>query len=112
MTNLGSNFLERLGNRPTNGVNRMRSNPGGGGASEATEAPKFRAWIEGYGISSKSRCAVFAGDRRTTWGGVAGFGATVAPGINLGLSVDQSRSTIDVPLAFQWATLDLTQVGV
>src|SRR5262249_24561389 len=38
--NLGSNFLERLANQGTNGVNRIgRSNPGGGGASEATEAP-------------------------------------------------------------------------
>jgi uncharacterized protein with beta-barrel porin domain len=113
VSDLGSNFLERLANQATNGVNRIgRSNPGGGGASEATEAPKFRAWIEGYGISSKTDVqGDFAGDRRTTWGGVAGFGATVAPGVNLGLSVDQSRSKIDVPLAFQWATLDLTQVG-
>src|SRR5262245_14995273 len=32
--NLGSNFLERLANQGTNGVNRIgRNNPGGGGAS-------------------------------------------------------------------------------
>jgi len=111
--NLGSNFLERFTNQATNGVNRIgRSNPGGGGASEAAEAPKFRAWVEGYGISSKTDVqGDFAGDRRTTYGGVAGIGATVSPGINIGLSVDQSHSKIDVPLAFQWATLDLTQVG-
>src|SRR5436190_10854042 len=31
-TNLGSNFLERLANQATNGVNRIgRTNPGGGG---------------------------------------------------------------------------------
>jgi hypothetical protein len=73
VSDLGSNFLERLANQATNGVNRIgRSNPGGGGASEATEAPKFRAWIEGYGISSKTDVqGDFAGDRRTTWGSVA-----------------------------------------
>lgn len=112
-TNLGSSFLERLGAQATNGVNRIgRSNPGGGGASEATEAPKYRAWIEGYGQSSKTdEQGDFAGDRRTTYGAVAGIGATILPGVNVGLSVDQSHSKIDVPLAFQWATLDLTQVG-
>ena len=112
-SDLGSNFLERLANQATNGVNRIgRSNPGGGGASEATEAPKYRAWVEGYGISSRTDVqGDFAGDRRATYGGVAGIGATVAPGVNLGLSVDQSHTKIDVPLAFQWATLDLTQIG-
>lgn len=112
-TNLGSNFLERLANQATNGVDRIgRNNPGGGGASESTEAPKFRAWVEGYGISSKTDVqGDFAGDRRTTRGGVVGIGATLAPGVNVGFSADYSRSKIDVPLAFQWATLDLTQVG-
>ncbi len=113
LTDLGSNFLERLGNQASNGVNRIgRSNPGGGGASQAMDEPKVRAWLEGYGISSKTDAqGDFAGDTRKTYGGVAGIGATVAPGINVGLSVDQSHSKIDVPLAFQWATLDLTQVG-
>lgn len=113
VANLGSHFLERLANQASNGVNRIgRNNPGGGGASEATEAPKFRTWVEGYSISSKTDVqGDFAGDRRKTYGGVAGIGATVVPGLNLGLSVDQSHSQIDVPLAFQWATLDLTQVG-
>ena len=111
--NLGSGFLERLGNQATNGVNRIgRTNPGGGGASEAAEAPKFRAWGEAYGISARTELqGDFAGDRRTTRGGVAGIGATIAPGVNVGFSVDQSRSKIDVPLAFQSATLDLTQLG-
>ena len=35
----------------------------------------------------------------------------VAPGVNLGFSVDQSHTDIDVPLALQSATLDLTQLG-
>jgi uncharacterized protein with beta-barrel porin domain len=113
VTNLGSNFLERLANQGTNSINRIgRSNPGGGGASEAMEAPKIRAWIEGYGLSSKTDAqGDFAGDRRTTYGGVAGLGATLGSGVNVGISVDQSQSRIDVPLAFQWAMLDLTQIG-
>src|SRR5262249_27573813 len=101
VTNLGSNFLERLANQATNGVDRIgRANPGGGGASQAAEAPKFRAWLEGYGMWSKTDVqGDFAGDTRVTQGGVAGIGATVAPGVNLGFSVDRSHSKIDVPLA-------------
>lgn len=111
--NLGSSFLERFTSHATNGVNRIgRNNPGGGGASGAADAPRFRAWAEGYGMSSKTDAqGDFAGDRRTTFGGVAGIGATLVPGVSVGLSVDQSHSKIDVPLALQWATLDLTQVG-
>jgi len=113
VANLGSNFLERLGNQATNGFGKaVASNPGGGGASEATDAPRFRTWTEAYGISAQTGpLGFFVGDRRQTWGGVAGLGARVAPGVNVGVSVDQSRTAIDVPLALQSATLDLTQVG-
>ena len=113
LTNLGSNFLERLGNQATYGFGRaLRNNPGGGGASEATDAPRFRTWGEAYGISARTGAqADFVGDRRQTWGGVAGLGARVAPGVNVGISVDQSHTAIDVPLALQSATLDLTQLG-
>jgi uncharacterized protein with beta-barrel porin domain len=113
VTNLGSSFLERLGNQATNGFGRaLRNNPAGGGASEATEAPRFRSWGEAYGISASTGAqGDFVGDRRQTWGGVAGIGARIAPGVNVGFSVDQSHSKIDVPLALQSATLDLTQLG-
>jgi uncharacterized protein with beta-barrel porin domain len=113
VANLGSSFLERLGNQASGGFNRIsRSNPGGGGASEAAEAPQFRAWGEAYGISATTGpLGFFVGDHRQTWGGVAGVGARVAPGVNVGFSVDQSRTSIDVPLAFQSAILDLTQLG-
>ena len=113
VANLGSSFLERLGNQATNGFgNALRSNPGGGGASETTGAPRFRAWGEAYGISSSTGAqGDFAADHRSTLGGVAGFGATVAPGVNIGFSVDQSHTSIDVPLALQSAGLDLTQLG-
>jgi uncharacterized protein with beta-barrel porin domain len=113
VTNLGSNFLERLGNQATNGFGRAsRSNPGGGGAAESTDDPRFRTWEEVYGISARTNAqGDFAGDHRQTWGGVAGIGARVAPGVNVGFSVDQSHTAIDVPLALQSATLDLTQLG-
>ncbi|OKO82861.1 autotransporter outer membrane beta-barrel domain-containing protein [Bradyrhizobium sp. AS23.2] len=111
--NLGSWFLERLGNQASGGFNRaFRTNPGGGGASESTEDPRYRTWIEGYGISVRTDAqGDFVGDKRKTFGGVAGFGARVAPGVNLGFSIDQSHTDIDVPLALQSATLDLTQIG-
>ena len=113
VTNLGSNFLERLGDQATNGFGRAsRNNPGGGGGSEATDEPRFRTWGEAYGISARAGAqGDFVGDHRQTWGGVAGLGALVAPGVNVGFSVDQSRTAIDVPLALQSATLDLTQFG-
>ena len=111
--NLGSNFLERLGDQATNGFGvASRSNPGGGGASEATDTPRYRTWGEAYGISTRDGAqGNFVGDQRQTAGGVAGFGARIAPGVNIGFSVDQSRTGIDAPLALQSATLDLTQFG-
>ncbi|MGA7808830.1 autotransporter outer membrane beta-barrel domain-containing protein [Bradyrhizobium sp.] len=111
--NLGSNFLERLGSQATGGFGAaLRSNPEGGGASESAEAPRYRTWGELYGISATTgQQGEFAGDSRRTVGGLAGFGAGVAPGVNVGFSVDQSHTAIDVPLALQSATLDLTQLG-
>ncbi|WP_414642279.1 autotransporter outer membrane beta-barrel domain-containing protein [Bradyrhizobium sp.] len=112
--NLGSSFLERLGNQATNGFTRgLRTNPGGGGASESAEGPRYRTWGELYGITSATGPqADYFGDKRRTAGGVAGFGARIVPGVNVGFSVDQSRTSVDVPLALQSATLDLTQLGV
>ena len=114
VANLGSSFLERLGNQASHGFgNTLRNNPNGGGASEATDTPLlFRSWAEAYGISTTDGAqGVFLGDHRRTAGGVAGLGATLAPGVNVGISVDQSRTDIDVPLALQSASLDLTQFG-
>jgi uncharacterized protein with beta-barrel porin domain len=110
---LGSYFLERLGNQSTNGLNRgLQSNPGGGGGSEATEAPRYRSWGEVYGLAvTTDPQGVFVGDKRRILGGVLGVGARVAPGVNLGFSVDQSHTQVDIPLALQSATIDLTQLG-
>lgn len=111
--NLGSNFLERLGNQATNGLNHgLGNNPGGGGASEATEGPRYRSWGEVYGLSvTNDPQGVFFGDKRRTLGGVVGVGTRIAPGVNVGFSVDQSHTQVDVPLALQSATIDLTQLG-
>src|SRR5256886_5964803 len=113
VTNLGSNFLERLGDRASYGFSRaLRNNPGGGGASEATDAPRFRTWAEAYGIWARAGAdGDFVGGRRQIWGGVGGLGARLAPGVNVGVSVDQRHTKIDVPVALQAATLDLTQIG-
>lgn len=113
LADLGSNFLERLGDQATGGFGRAwRSNPEGGGASQAADAPQFRTWTEAYGISTRTGPQLdFVGDQRQTQGGVAGIGARVLPGVNVGFSIDQSRTAIDVPLALQSATLDLTQLG-
>ena len=110
---LGSSFLERLGDQATNGLGAaQRSNPGGGGAPAAAEPLRVRTWGEVYGIAATTSAqGDFFGDRRKTLGGTAGVGATLLPGVNLGLSVDQSRTNIDVPLALQSATLDFTQFG-
>jgi uncharacterized protein with beta-barrel porin domain len=115
IANLGSSFLERLGDQSSRGFGgALRNNPAGGGASETTDGNglRLRTWGEAYGISTTTAAqGDFVGDHRKTYGGVAGLGVNTAPGVNVGLSVDQSRTAIDVPLALQSATLDLTQFG-
>src|SRR4029077_13827827 len=67
----------------------------------------------GYGISARNDpIADFVGDRRKTWGGVAGFGARLAPGVNVGFSVDQSRTDFDVPLALQSASTSPSSASI
>jgi uncharacterized protein with beta-barrel porin domain len=109
---IGSNFLQRLGREATYGF-VTRDNSGGGGASQSTAEPLYRTWAESYGTSAHTAAqGTFVGDRRKTLGIVGGIGATIAPGLNIGFSVDQSRTQIDVPLALQSATLGMTQIGV
>jgi uncharacterized protein with beta-barrel porin domain len=109
---IGSNFLRRLGREATYGF-VTRDNSGGGGASQSTAEPLYRTWAESYGASAHTAAqGTFVGDRRKTLGIVGGIGATIAPGLNIGFSADQSRTQIDVPLALQSATLGMTQIGV
>src|SRR6202000_1080793 len=86
--NQGSSFLERLGNQATNGFNQsFRNNPGGGGASEAAQGPRYRTWGELYGLSTRNDAqGDFVGDKRSTAGGVLGFGAQIVPHVNIGFS--------------------------
>lgn len=109
---LGSSFLQRLGREATYGY-AARDNSGGGGASQSTAEPQYRTWAETYGIRAHTAAqGTFVGDKRGTLGVVGGIGATVAPGLNIGFSVDQSQTWIDVPLALQTATLGMTQLGI
>ena len=112
MFDVGSQFMQRL-----NAVSSFRTaasapnNPQGGGAEPSAEQ-RYRAWFESYGLRSHTDAqGDFTGDNRKTYGGVAGVGATVAPGLNLGISVDQSQSIIDVAGLAQHGRIDLTQVG-
>jgi uncharacterized protein with beta-barrel porin domain len=114
---LSTHYLQLLGNMggPTwqGGLFGTGPNPGGGGAPAAPEPPKYRVWTELYGLASKTGAQNdFPGDARRSYGGVAGFAVNVAPGAMLGVSVDQSRTKIDIAGLPQNATLDLTQFGV
>jgi len=110
---LGSKFLHTMTDHSTSyfGGGFTLPNPGGSGAG--TEQPHFRSWLESYGLwSSTSAQENFVGDHRRSLGGVAGFGANVAPGAWVGVSVDQSHTTINAPAAMQNAGFDLTQIGL
>ncbi len=109
---IGSSFLQRLGREAASGF-AGRDNAGGGGAPQASAEPVYRTWAETYGIDARTGAqGSFAGDRRRTLGVAGGIGATLAGGFSVGVSVDRSRTKIDVPLAAQNATLDMTQIGV
>ena len=113
--NLGSNFLWK--NAATFGTGagaNPTSNPEGAGAdAPVTPVQRFRSWTEGYALSSRTFALnEFPGDKRTTYGTVAGIAATVFPGANLGVAVDQSWSNIGIQLFPQSARINLTQVGL
>lgn len=111
LVDLGGSFLQRL-----SAVTSFRSgaspanNPQGGGADAPSQ--RYRTWFEVYGLASRTDAQnAFTGDHRRTYGGVAGFGVTVAPGVTVGMSIDQSRTKVDVTAAAQSATIDLTQIA-
>jgi len=109
---MGSSFLQRMGREATTGY-AARDHSGGGGASQSTAEPLYRTWAETYGIRARTAAqGSFVGDKRGTIGVIGGIGTTIAPGLNVGFSVDQSHTWIDVPLAAQTATLGMTQLGV
>jgi len=111
MFDLGSRFLRTIEDHSTSYAGYTLPNPQGGGAG--SDAPRYRSWVESYGLwSTTGPQGGFVGDDRRSLGGVAGLGANVVPGGWVGLSVDQSHTIIDAPAASQNATLALTQVGV
>ncbi len=114
---LGSRYLQYLGG--LGGPGQQASlfgtgpNPGGGGAPAPPAPPRYRVWTELYGLAAQTGAQPnFPGDSRRSYGGVAGLAMNVAPGAMLGLSVDQSRTKIDITGLPQTAALDLTQVGI
>ncbi len=74
VTNLGSSFLERLGNQASSGFGSAHAAKSGRRRRlRSAEPPRFRSWAEAYGISARTGAqGDFVGDRRRTWGGVAG----------------------------------------
>jgi uncharacterized protein with beta-barrel porin domain len=114
---LGTRYLQLLGNQggPSwqSDLFGTGPNPGGGGAPAGPEPPKYRVWTELYGIAANTGAQpFFPGDARRTYGGVAGVAMNVTPKATVGISVDQSKSRIDITSLPQHATLDLTQVGL
>src|SRR5712672_328696 len=109
---VGSQFLQRFNAMYSFRTAASAANHAQGGGAEPTAEQRYRAWFESYGLRSHTDAqGDFTGDSRKTYGGVAGVGATVAPGLNLGISVDQSQSIIDVAGLAQSGRIDLTQVG-
>ncbi len=110
---LTTRFLRHLGTEaqdPYVGA-PLTINPTGEGA-DTQSFQRYRAWFEGYGLTSRmSAQNEFPGDRRRTFGGVAGLGYSPTADISLGASVDQSRTHIDIVGLPQNAAIDLTQVG-
>ena len=109
-----SHFLRRLGDQATSGAAVWKPpNPDGGGAdADVAAVQRYRAWSELYGMTAHTGAkANFTGDRRNAFGGIAGIGATVATGVNLAFSADQSQTRIRVTGLPQSATLDMTQLG-
>jgi uncharacterized protein with beta-barrel porin domain len=82
-------------------------------AAPAQMSPRYRAWFEGYGSRARTDGqGTYTGDTRKAFGGVAGIGATLAPGVNVGASVDQGHTRTDVNGGTQYGRLDMTQVGL
>jgi uncharacterized protein with beta-barrel porin domain len=105
---LGTRFLRRLANGYAGGG----SNPQGGGGPAVATPPRYRSWVEGYGLTARTGAQdTFTGDKRTTWGVIGGVGATLTPELNVGVSVDQGWTKIDVEGFPQSARVDLTQIG-
>ncbi|HEY5963315.1 MAG TPA: autotransporter outer membrane beta-barrel domain-containing protein, partial [Xanthobacteraceae bacterium] len=111
---IGSHFQNRLGALSSSRTAASRgNNPQGGGADLAVDPvtyERYRTWFEGYGINTTTDAqGTFVGDRRKMYGGLAGAGMTVTPGVTFGLSVDRNTTDADLPGAS--GRIDMTQIG-
>lgn len=106
---IGSHFQNRLGAIiSTRTAASAGNNPQGGGAEVVYD--RYRTWFEGYGINTTTDAQdAFLGDSRKMYGGLAGIGMRVAPGVTLGVSVDRNTTDVDMPGAS--GRIDLTQIG-
>ena len=109
---VGTRFLQRLAAISSFKTAASASNNPFGGGADPAPSERYRTWLEGYGLGSETDAqGPFAGDRRTTFGAVAGAAATIAPGATVGVSIDQGRTKIDVTDLPQSGRIDLTQIG-
>jgi uncharacterized protein with beta-barrel porin domain len=109
---VGSRFMQRFNTISLFRTAASAANNAQGAGDEPLHE-RYRAWLEGYGLESVTDSrGNFPGDRRTTYGGIVGAAAMVAPGVSFGLSADQSRSNIGVTGLPQTGRIDLSQVGV
>lgn len=121
MLEIGTRFLRHLGTEASSRATGAPSqfSPSGGGADldgaqsgTALTNDRYRAWFEAYGVRSQmDPRGDFGGDKRRILGGVAGLGMILTPGVSIGLSIDQSRSDVDIIQFVQSSTIDLTQIG-
>ena len=76
-------------------------------------AQRYRGWFEAYGSAARTDAQNrFTGDHRRTYGGVAGLGAAITSDVNIGFSVDQARTNVDVTAQPQHSRMDVTQLGL
>jgi len=118
---LGTRFLRHLGTEAASRATGAPSQftPSGGGADldgarqgTAQIGERYRAWFEAYGVRSQmDPRGDFGGDKRRIFGGVAGLGMILTPGVSVGISVDQSRTDVDIIQFTQSSKIDLTQLG-
>jgi hypothetical protein len=110
---IGSHFQNRLGALSSFRTAGSRgNNPQGGGADRAVDPTydRYRTWFEGYGINTMTDAqGAFLGDRRKMYGGLAGVGMTVTPGVTFGVSVDRNTTDADMPGGS--GRIDMTQIG-
>jgi outer membrane autotransporter protein len=117
---IGTRFLRHLGTEAAREAGAPSQFTPSGGGADLEGAPstisqidnRYRAWFEAYGVRSEmDPRGDFGGDKRRILGGVAGLGMIVTPGVSVGLSIDQSRTDVDIIQYTQSSKINLTQIG-